>query len=187
MSSFVTIRSDPVRWKSAFPLVEIDITILNINFNQWNVFFCSNPNGSGEMEISLNLPHRIRPDWNKRRHYIGWNWRPVRWKLAVKADFYLTGSDRIGTKQTFHWLKLTWMVIYVNFNQWNVFFYSNLVGSGGGNQPWEITWLKMSLENQKKTFHWMKITTRITWRHFHPTKCLILVFQRNLSPSGNQP
>ena len=26
---------------SAFPLVEIDVTILNISLNQWNVFFCS--------------------------------------------------------------------------------------------------------------------------------------------------
>ena len=55
MECLLLFRSDPVRRKSAFPLVEIDVTILNINFNQWDVFFCSD---------------RIRRDGNQPLHWL---------------------------------------------------------------------------------------------------------------------
>ena len=52
---------------------------------------------------------------------------------TIKADFHLTGSDRIGTKEDISLLEID---VNVNFNQWNVFFCSNPVGYG----EMEITW-----------------------------------------------
>ena len=40
------------------------------------------------------------------------------------------------------------------------------------------------LDNQKKTFHWIKMTSRATWRHFHPTKCLLFVFQEIITSTS---
>ena len=48
-------------------------------------------------------------------------------EIYAKVDLHLTGSDRIGTKED---ILLVEIDVNVNFNQWNVFFCSNPVGSG---------------------------------------------------------
>ena len=54
MSSFVQIRwgeNQQGLEKEDIPLVEM--TSIYVNFNQWNIFFCSNPVGSSEVEFRL--------------------------------------------------------------------------------------------------------------------------------------
>ena len=68
--------------------------------------------------ISLERQEWKYSDQKGKKNEVGSKW--------VNADFHLTGSDRIGTKED---IQLVEIDVNVNFNQWNVFFCSNPVGS----------------------------------------------------------